>query len=244
MKKSSHLELTANGVFRTITKLVALLGCSKVDNEGNVVNPQLPEGEDLCRLILGDDFLSTEDIAKVYGWSYSDDQLRNFTKTLPDLKELGCLVNNNYMLVAGPPMKMNLPQIYKHNPHIFYAEYTGDRYKFSPMDKVSAKWLKFRKDEVPNSSCRNWEEQQKLISKSEYVPNVSEVSYAIAAYYRVRNVRLFEHKSVRTCSLDVNGRCIDVGDFQDRGRLIGGIHVNCRWGTEKPSFIGVSSAWK
>ena len=38
------------------------MGCPKVNNNGETINPTLPDGEELAYLILGDDYLSPEDV--------------------------------------------------------------------------------------------------------------------------------------------------------------------------------------
>ncbi|MBU1558171.1 hypothetical protein KKC45_04385 [Patescibacteria group bacterium] len=270
MKKSSHPELTASGVLGTIAKLVRLVdidwsywqcptnnvtarrnlaeylkaGCPKVNTDGELVTNQLSEGHELASLILRDDFLSPEDVAKVYGWNYSNEQLENFNETLPEFDELMWLKNNGYMLVAGPSTELNLLQVRDLDNQLFYSKtevwYVEDKHKFSSDDKVTAgQWLAVRKEAVPNSFGKNWSEQQELIKEIEYVPNASEVSYAITVYYKVRSIYLLRGKYVRTSSVDADGHSVHVGNFDEEGLVVGGY-----WGGGRGGFLGVSSARK
>jgi len=54
-------------------------GCPNISEIGEDVI----SGEDLARLILGNDFLSAEDVAKGYGWNYTDEQKKNLANTIP-----------------------------------------------------------------------------------------------------------------------------------------------------------------
>ncbi len=157
----------------------------------------VPKGYELAILILGDDFISPEEVTTTYGISYTEDQLKNLGETLPDEKTLQWYRSHGYMLVAGPPTEMNLLQIRDLDNQLFYSKtegwYSKDREKFARNDKVSAgKWLAIRKEAVPNSFSKNWSEQQELITENEYVPNASEVSYAVITYFKVRNIYLFK----------------------------------------------------
>ena len=239
--KMEHINAPNNSVAKRKNLAEYLkMGCPKVNNDGEVVTPQLPE----CRLILGDGFLSVEEVARVYGWSYSDEQLEHFTETLPDFEELMWLRSNGYMLVAGPPTEINLLEVRDLDNQLFYSKtegwYAEDKHKFSREDKVPAgQWLKIRKDEVPNSFNKNLSEQQELVTEEEYVPNAPTVSYAVTAYYKVRGVYLLRGKYVRTSSVDADGHRVFVGDFNEDG-----LFVNHCWDGSRDGDLGVSSARK
>lgn len=264
MNNIAHLDTaaldTAAKFFRTMQKaganftgpmqsiaqrrnLVAYLemGCPKVDGNGAVVTPQLPEGTDLCRPILGDDFLSPEDVAKVYGFSYSDEQMANFAETLPDLVTLMWLRSNGYMLVATPPTDCNLLQVRDLGNQLFYSksvgQYAEDNQKFSRNDIVkAASWLAIRKEPYPSSLRKTWDEQKALLADEEHVPNAAEVSYAVSAYYKVWGIYLLRGVYVRTSSVAAGLRVL-VGHFDGGGFSVG----NC-WSDYRIDSLGVSSA--
>ena len=271
MSNIAHLDTaaldTAAKFFRTMQKaganftgpmqsiaqrrnLVAYLemGCPKVDSNGAVVTPQLPEGKDLCRLILGDDFLSPEDVAKVYGFSYSDEQLEHFAETLPDFNTLTWLRSNDYMLVATPPTDHNLLQVRDLGNQLFYSKsegwYTEDSQKFSRDDVVKAgMWLAIRKEPYPNSLRKTWDEQTALLTDDEHVPNAAEVSYAVTAYSKVRGIYLLRYLLrgvyVRTSSVSAGGDRVFVGFFDG-----GGLRVTHYWDSNRRRGLGVSSSRK
>ncbi len=193
-----------------------------IENKGRMVRAvaiargdNVPKGYELATLILGDDFISPEEVAmaNAYGVNYyTEDQLKHFRDTLPDEKILQWYQTHDYMLEAGPP--------------------TDDKV-------VAGEWLAICKEEVPNSLRKTWEEQQDLITEVEYVPNVREVSYAVTTYFKVRGIYLLRGKYVRTSSVSGNSNHVNVGDFGKYGFRVNSYCDGSRYGN-----IGVASARK
>ena len=244
------------GPMRHLTQrrnLVAYLkmGCPKVDNDGKIIAPDWlwPEGEDLCRLILGDDFLSPKDVGEAYGLSYSDDQTMNFTKTMPDTETVLWLRHNGYMLVATPPSDMNLLQVRDLDNPLFYPKSEGclahpsSPQQFCREDKVTkikaGQWLMARKEPYPNSHGKTWDDQKDLLQEVERVPNAAEVAYVVITYSAVRGVVLMQGVYVRTSSVSAAGYRAFVGGFDDAGLRIG-----CDQSDNRDDNIGVSSSRK
>jgi len=270
---TSHPNPTPSGVLGTVAKLIRLTekedvewshwqhptndvtarrnlaeylqkGCPKVNDNREVVTSQLPEGHELARLILGDDYITPEEVATAYGVSYTDEQLEHFADSLPDTQTILWLRANGYMLIAGPSTEMNLLEVRELDNKLFYLNtegwYAEDSQTLSNNDKVSAgEWLAIRKDEVPNSFSKTWKEQQGLITEVEHVPNAPEVSYAVTAYFKVRGVYLLRGKYVRTSSVSANGDHLDVGGFDEDG-----LDVSNYWGDGRHDDFGVASARK
>ncbi|MDP3955701.1 MAG: hypothetical protein Q8Q18_00435 [bacterium] len=220
MAKSSHPNPTPSGVLGTVAKLIRLTekedvewshwqhptnnvtarrnlaeylkkGCPKVGDNGEVVTNQLPEGHELARLILGDDYITPEEVATAYGVSYTDEELEHFADSLPDTQTILWLRVNEYMLIAGIPVGMHLLQIRGLASELVYTQEKGwfseDHQDFAKNYKVSTgEWLAIRKGEVPNSSCKKLD----LLSKVEHVPNAGEVKFAVTSYLGVRGIYL------------------------------------------------------
>lgn len=205
---------------------------------------ETPKGYALCTLILGDDFISHEDVANAYGFHYSDEQVKAFADTLPDEKTLQWLRSNGYMLVATPPTDTNLLQVRDLDNQLFYSKsegwYAEDKEKFARDDVVKAgEWLMVRKEPYPDSRRKNWGEQKNLLTEVEHVPNAPEVSYAVTAYYKVRGVYLLKGVYVRTSSVDAGGDRVFVGYFDADG-----LDVDDCWDGHRSDCIGVSSSRK
>ena len=198
---------------------------------------------DLARHILGQDFITPEEIAKARGLTYSDKLLRQFKDTLPLEDDLNYCQANGFMLVAGPPQPLNLLEIRGLNPVYFYSKsggwYANDSHKFSREDKVNPCWLALRKEPVPNSTSKTWDEQSQLLSdkEMEQVPNTPEESWGLTTYKAVRNVYLLPDKYVRTSSLVSDGCRVLVGGF-----VSDGLDIVYYWGNDRGIGIGVASS--
>jgi hypothetical protein len=167
--------------------------------------------------ILGNDFITPEEVMDTRrGFVYTPDQIVQFEKTIPEQEELEWLRDNGYMLVPGPAKSMSLLDIME-EPNDKYFDLSfigwckGDEQRFSRYDRVKVKWLKLRKNEVPNSIFKNADEQQALLSPLEYVPNVAEVAWGIITYKLLRSTGLLKGINVRTSSIDRYGECVTIG---------------------------------
>ncbi len=222
-----------------------------IENKGRMVRAisiargdDAPKGYELANLILGDDFISPEEVAGAYGFSYSENQLKHLAETLPDEKTLQWFHSHGYILLAGPQTEMNLLEVRELENQLFYSKtegwYTNDSQKFAKTDMVKAgQWLAIRKEGYPNSFSKTWKEQKDLITEVEHVPNTSEVSYAVTAYFKIRGTYLLQGFYVRTSSVDAEGFHIYVGGFGG-----GGLDVDGSWDGGRSSGLGISSARK
>jgi hypothetical protein len=183
---------------------------------------------DLARKILGIDFISPEDVMRSRkAITYTEKQLTRFDETVPQQEILEWCRDNNIMLVAGPNRPMSLLEIRTMKNGYFYSKeggwYAEQRQKFSQSDKVETKWYMIRKDIVPESTSKNWDEQHALISEIETVPNAPEFVWAITTYKAVRGTYLFGGICVRTSSLDWDGIHVFVGNFDVKGLFVSNI---------------------
>ena len=198
---------------------------------------------DLARHILGQDFITPEEVAKARGLVYTNELLQQFKDTIPSEDTLSCCQVNGFMLVVGPPQPMNLLEVRDLQPVYFYSKsggwYADDSQKFSREDKVNPCWLALRKEPVPNSTRKNWNDQLQLLSDMEQVPNAPEEIWGLITYKAVRNVYLLPDKYVRTSSLDSDGRRVPVGHFVSCGLAL----LN-RWGVHRDSPLGLASSMK
>jgi hypothetical protein len=226
--------------------LVAYLemGCPKINNNGEIVTPTLPDGEEHARSILGDDYLSPEDVVKAYGWSYSGDQLENFANTLPDTETVLWLRSNGYMLVATPPTDCSTLQVRDLDNKIFSSKtegwYAKDKQRFARNDVVKAgQWLMVRKEPYADSRSKKRNDQQKLLTEVEHVPSAPEMAYAVTAYFKARGIYLLKGVYVRTSSVDADGGRVIVGFFD-----VGGLIVDHYYDDDRDDYVGISSSRK
>ena len=220
-------------------------GCPKLIIPTNGVAPSADmTGYELASAILGKDFITPEEISSARpGIVYTEAQLEEFESTLPSREELDWLRDNGFMLVAGPPRPMSLLEIRDIKNEYLYSKtggwYSNDKEKFARDDKATTKWLKLRKGPVPNSTRKNWSEQQPLLSDVEYVPNVAEATWSVTSYKAVRGVYLLPNVYVRTSSLGSGGARVSVGSFDARG-----LNVSNYWDDNRSDYLGLASARK
>lgn len=197
----------------------------------------------LVRTILGKDFISPEEITEHRNVSYSDEVLKHFVQTLPSEEVLQWLRDNGFVLMAGTPSPMSLLEVRNLNAQLFYTKsdgwYVKSKQRFSRNDKVTAEWLMLRKGIVPKSTSKTWDEQQKLLSEVEYVPNVSETTWGETTYKEVRNAWLFSNVYARTSSVDSDGNRVGVGYS-----AVGGVGVVYYWDDTRRDYLGLASARK
>ncbi len=202
---------------------------------------KVPDYE-LARTILGKDFISPEEVAKSRkGVAYTDDQLSQFSDTVPSQEVLQWCRDNGYMVVAGPNRPMSLLEVRSLKSDHFYSKEGGwyAEQTFAQNDKVETRWIMFRKEPVPGSTSKNWNEQQALLSADEVTPNVAEVAWCLTTYKAVRNIYLLPSIYVRTSSLDSGGDRVYVGYFDAGGLGVDYWHDGIRDGP-----LGVSAGRK
>lgn len=229
LTESEAREAAGSGKFQT--GLIALL------RECSAKQPDYA----LAQSILGVDFVTPEDIMKASAVVYNKKQLVALHAAIPPEDVLRWCKENNFVVIAAPPNPINLLNVRTLDNSLFYSK-TGGWYseqKFASENKTGSGWLMIRKDPVPKSTSKNWDEQNKLISGVERVPNSAEVSWLVTIYFKVRGIRLLENIYVRCSDLDSDGGRVDVGNFDARG-----LSVSDNWDDGRRGNLGLASARK
>ena len=104
--------------------------------------------------------------------------------------------------------------------------------------KVETGWYLIRKDVVPNSRSKNWEEQKALLTNHEEVPSAGVMVQAIMLHFLCSGERLFENVYVRTSSVDSVGHRVLVGYF-----VADGLNVYY-WIDFRNGLLGLASSRK
>jgi hypothetical protein len=170
--------------------------------------------------ILGTDFITPEEVTEVHpGIIYADEHLTFLMETIPSEEDLRWCKDNSYAVMSAPPNPIALLSVRALRVGHFYSK-TGGWYvdeKFVSNDKTRRGWLAVRKEPVPNSTSKTWDEQNKLLSSVEDVPNAAEMAWFITTYFEVRGVCLFGNVYVRTSSVSSGGSRVYVGNFDQSG---------------------------
>ncbi len=196
----------------------------------------------LAQSILGADFITPEEVTKARpSIVYTAEQITALAESLPSEDVLKWCKENGYAVMPAPPTAMSTLDVREIQSAHFYSK-TGGWYadqKFAREDKTSFGWLLIKKTPVSNSTSKTWNEQNKLLSALEKVPNAAEMCWFITTYFEVRGVRLFEGVYVRTSSLDSDGSRVSVGGFDS-----GGLCVDGCWDDDRDDDLGLSAARK
>ena len=195
----------------------------------------------LAQSILGVDFITPEEIMKVAAVIYEDKHLDALHNTIPSEDVLRWCKEHNYAVLAAPSYPINLLNIRMLDSNLFYSKSGGwySQEKFASDNKTAQGWLLIRKDPVPESTSKNWNEQNKLLSGVESVPNSAEVSWLVTIYFKVRGIHLFEKVWVRCSDLDSDGSRVYVGYFDAKG-----LYVDSHWDGNRSDNLGLASARK
>ncbi len=196
----------------------------------------------LAREILGNDFISPKGIALVRGLTYSEEQVAELERTLPDRETLEWLRRNDYYLVAGSPREMSLLDLRELECRYFYLKeggwYSNKAETFAHTEKVTCRWYMLRKGIVPNSTSNTWIKQKNLLCDLETVPTAVELVWGMTCYKAVMGVYLLVSIYARTSSVDSYDQHVVVWRFDADGLRVD------HWYDGYPNYVGVSSSRK
>ena len=95
------------------------------------------------------------------------------------------------------------------------------------------------KTPVPDSTSKNWTEQQSLLGSDDETPFARVMAYTIIGHYLATGEWLFEKIYVRCSEVDSYGQRVDLGLFDEDG-----LDVNSIWDNFRSDNLGLSSARK
>ena len=189
-----------------------------------------------AREIMGKNFFGVEEAIKHFGVNPTRQQLAALSE-IPFSEAVLEQSKNTHVLVAVFPLSI-LEIRGKADSKLFYSQDWYNKESFA-KERGEVTWQLVRKTPVDNSTSKNWQEQQALITEDDEVPTARVMVYTIIGHYLATGERLFEHIYVRTSSVDSGGGRVVVGYFDS-----GGLDVSSYWGDGRGVSIGVSSARK
>lgn len=203
----------------------------------------MTEKESAVRKIMGKDIVFPKEIAEKMAIFYLKEEEKELEKMMPSEETLRWAKAHNYAVLACPPDPVSFLQVRGFEPSLFYSESegfcSGIYQSFAKNDKTDFGWLVARKDIVPKSRRKNWQEQISLLNFNERVPNAGEFAWFLVAYFKVRGLRLFEDTYVRTASVLSDRSIVNMGNFDSRG-----IDIQAFWHPYRDDNLGVSSFLK
>ncbi len=190
-----------------------------------------------AREIMGKNFFGIEEAIRHFGVNPSKQQTAALAE-VPFTEGVLESHKDTHILVAVFPI--SVLDVRKVDNGLFYSSSGGwyESEKFA-KNKGTVSWQLVRKTPVPDSTSKNWDEQQVLLGKDDEIPSAQVMVYTIIGHYKSTGERLFENVYVRTSCVDSDGLRVGVGSFGSAG-----LFVYYYWVNDRHSFLGVSSARK
>ena len=193
-----------------------------------------------ARQIMGQNFFGIEEAIKHFRVNPSKAQTAALAE-VPFTEEVLSTSKDTHVLVAV--FRMSILDIRgKVERKLFYShEDSWYNKETFAGDKGVIGWRLVRKTPVPDSTSKNWDEQQALLDKSEETPSAQVMVYTIIGHFLAIGERLFEElPAVRTSSVGSGGDRVNVGGFDRHG-----LSVTDWWDDgRRDGRVGVSSARK
>jgi hypothetical protein len=184
------------------------------------------ERYEIVRSMMGDDFISPEEVMLARGMVYTPEQFSMFDNTVPKLEVLRWCRDNDFILMPGPNVPLSLLGIRDREPEyfsrrFFYTrDWSPDVAPFAHDERVGVGWIALRREPIPGSAYSGWDDQLSLLSAGESVPNIAEVAWCMTTHRAVRDTRLFPNVFVRTRSQYADGSRVCLGnDVANGGHL-------------------------
>jgi hypothetical protein len=176
-----------------------------------------------AREIMGKNFLGIEEASQHFGVSFGKELVRFDEIPFPETVLTEC--KDTHILFPGFPLTI-LDVRSKVSPDLFWRHESAwyNNQAFAKKDRVELRWHLIRKDIVPESKSKTYQEQLAMLSEDEEVPRAREVVYMIILYFLATETRhfltpvnrLFERNYVR-CQDEVGGDRVLVGVFGEGG---------------------------
>jgi hypothetical protein len=201
---------------------------------GAVTGEPIPDSDSqaTARAIMGKNFLGLEEVRRSYGIALDPEPLAE----IPFSEETLQACKDTHVLVAGAALSLN--EIRQLAEGDFYETDWYKRESFATT-KVGARWYLLRKEPVPESRGKTYDQQCSLLTKEEEVPLACEVTYMVILYWLTHRERLLPDVYVRCRDKGSNGNCVYVAGFGSFGS--GEFAVGDGWDNDR---LGLASARK
>jgi hypothetical protein len=184
--------------------------------------------------IMGKNYLGVCCVQRFFHLSYTHGELQQLG-IIPYSKETLRACKDTHVLVAGAPLSMNgIRRIARSD---FYDTDWYDHEAFANDKRLRIRWYLIRKEPVPESRGKTYDQQTTLLTKEEEVPFACEVTYMVILYWLVHGERLLPDVYVRCQEKASDGRRVDVGCF-----VSDGFTVDRCWDDRGGDHLGLASS--
>jgi len=197
------------------------------------------------KLIGANNIFGIGDAIKYFGVKPTFEQLMALSE-VPFSEETIVSCKKTHLLVAVFPMSiLDMGRLVGGNepyPFLLSDEWYREYKSFSNFCGGEARWHLIRKTPVEGSVGMSLSGQQHLIDENSETPEAHVMVYATIGHYKKTGVRLFEHVSVVTSSLDVASCRVCVGKFSVHS--LNGLRIVHVLNTHPSSSVGLASERK
>ena len=189
--------------------------------------------EPTARKIMGKNIFGVKEAIEHFGVNPTRQQILVLSE-IPFSEEVLQKAKDTHVLMAVFPLSILVER------NLFYSHEDAwyNKQAFA-KERGETSWQLVRKTPVDNSTSKNWEEQQALISEEDEVPTAQVMVYTIIGHYLATGECLFKRIYVRTSSVGSDGIRVFVGDFGSDG-----LSVAYCWDGDRVDVLAVSSARK
>lgn len=198
-----------------------------------------------AREIMGNNFLGIREVLQHFGICFTKEEMVKLAD-IPFSERLLQVCKDTHILFVGCPL--TIADIREKVPkNLFYLEPKGTSCPkdvwwanegFVTKEKVSLRWYLTRRDVVPESANKAYQEQRALLGDHEAVPRVCELVYMTILHYLIAEIPLFEYY-VRCQDVTSGDHRVHVGIFR-RGHL----DIGARSDRHHEPIIGIAASVK
>jgi len=190
-----------------------------------------------AREIMGDNMFGVEQAIAHFGINPSRQQIAALAE-IPFSEATLEACKKTHVLVAVFPLSILEIRSKVLDQRLFYKQDWYNKETFA-KDRGDVKWALIRKTPVENSTSKDWQEQQALLSDKDETPTARVMVYTIIGHFLATGERLFENVYVRCSDVDSDGYRVYVGVFDAEGLV-----VNSDWDVIRYGLLGLASARK
>jgi hypothetical protein len=190
----------------------------------------MPTTPEIARDIMGKNFLGLAEVEQGYGIALRVEQ---FAK-IPFSEETLKACRDTHVLVAGAPLSVNAIRRIADNDFFLTGWYSGE--PFANDRKVSVRWYLLRKEPVPESRNKTYNQQIALL-KEEEVPFACEVTYMVILYWLTHRECLLSNVYMRCQDKDLDHYRVYVGYFDSEGFGVGSY-----WDDSRRDSLGLGTS--
>jgi len=191
-----------------------------------------------ARKIMGGNMFDLKLVSKLFEIDFTARQQRSL-RQVPFPSDILQKSKETHILFVGYPLSIS--DLRKKMPREFFCNHADkwcESEDFAKEAKVDLRWYLMRKDVLPQSPGKTFQEQLALLKETEEVPRACELAYMLALYYLAQKKSLFEEHYLRCEDVVKDNTRVGVSFFKKR---LGVVYI---WDKSDSPHIGITVSCK